>query len=133
MDTNTLLQKLGIYLPAHAGRDLVCRSPIDGAELARLRADRAADVEAKVGAAAEAWLAWRSVPPPRRGELVRLYGETLRAHKDELGTLVAIEAGKILPEGRGEVQEMITSAISPSAFRASSTASLSPPSARDIA
>src|SRR5919198_164447 len=45
--------------------------------------------------------------PPRRGELVRLYGETLRAHKDELGTLVAIEAGKILPEGRGEVQEMI--------------------------
>src|SRR5438067_8096494 len=107
MDVTTLSGKLGIDLAAHAGRDLACRSPIDGAEIAVLRADRAADVQAKVGAAAKAWLAWRDVPPPRRGELVRLYGEALRAHKNELGTLVSIEAGKILQEGRGEVQEMI--------------------------
>src|SRR5438477_433173 len=107
MDVTTLSGKLGIDLAAHAGRDLACRSPIDGAEIAVLRADRAADVQAKVGAAAEAWLAWRDVPPPRRGERVRPYAEALRAHKNELGTLVSIEAGKILQEGRGEVQEMI--------------------------
>jgi aldehyde dehydrogenase (NAD+) len=102
-----LLHDLGVDLAAHRGKDLPCRSPIDGAEIAVLRADRAPEVQAKVGAAAEAWLQWRDVPPPRRGELVRLYGEALRAHKNELGTLVSIEAGKILQEGRGEVQEMI--------------------------
>ncbi len=107
MDRARLLENLGVDLAACAGRELVCRSPIDGAELASLRADRAADVQAKVGAAAEAWLAWRAVPPPHRGELVRLYGEVLRAHKEDLGRLVSIEAGKILQEGRGEVQEMI--------------------------
>jgi aldehyde dehydrogenase (NAD+) len=60
-----------------------------------------------VGRAQEAFLAWRLVPPPRRGELVRLLGDELRAHKEPLGRLVSLEAGKILPEGRGEVQEMI--------------------------
>ena len=54
-----------------------------------------------------AFLAWRQVPPPRRGELVRLFGEVLREEKDELGRLVSRECGKILSEGLGEVQEMI--------------------------
>src|SRR5947207_16019642 len=107
MDTQKLLLELGVDLPAHAGKDLACRSPIDGAEIATLRADSATDVQTKVGAAAEAFRAWRLVPPPRRGELLRLFGEELRAQKTALGTLVSIEAGKILQEGLGEVQEMI--------------------------
>jgi L-aminoadipate-semialdehyde dehydrogenase len=107
MDAKRLLQELGVDLSAHAGKDLACRSPIDGAEIAVLRVDSAAGVQAKVGAAAGAFLAWRGVPPPRRGELLRLFGEGLRAQKAALGTLVSIETGKILQEGHGEVQEMI--------------------------
>ena len=107
MDAKRLLQELGVNLSAHAGKDLACRSPIDGAEIAVLRVDSAAEVQAKVGAAAGAFLAWRGVPPPRRGELLRLFGEGLRAQKAALGTLVSIETGKILQEGYGEVQEMI--------------------------
>src|SRR2546421_6745524 len=107
MDAKRLLQELGVDLSAHTGKDLACRSPIDGAEIAVLRVDSAAEVQAKVGAAAGAFLAWRGVPPPRRGELLRLFGEGLRAQKAALGTLVSIETGKILQEGYGEVQEMI--------------------------
>src|SRR5262249_4123652 len=55
----------------------------------------------------KAFESWRDVPPPVRGELIRLFGEDLRAHKDKLAELVTIECGKILAEGRGEVQEMI--------------------------
>ena len=107
MDAKKLLQDLGVDLSRHAGGDLVCRSPISGSEIAVLRADRAADVQAKIGAAAEAWQQWREVPAPRRGELIRLFGDELRAHKAALGRLVSIEAGKILQEGTGEVQEMV--------------------------
>jgi aldehyde dehydrogenase (NAD+) len=107
VDVKSLLQELGVDLAAHAGRDLACRSPIDGVEIAVLRAHSAADVQARVAAAADAFRAWRSVPPPRRGELLRLFGEELRTHKAALGRLVSVEAGKILQEGHGEVQEMI--------------------------
>ena len=55
----------------------------------------------------KAFRAWRTVPGPRRGELVRLFGEELRAEKENLGRLVTLECGKILQEGLGEVQEMI--------------------------
>ena len=82
-------------------------SPADGNVLGSVAvADRAA-VEAAVGRAHDAFLAWRLVPPPRRGELVRLFGEVLREEKDDLGRLVSRECGKILSEGLGEVQEMI--------------------------
>jgi aldehyde dehydrogenase (NAD+) len=64
-------------------------------------------VDAALERAQAAFLAWRSVPAPRRGELVRLWGEELRAAKGELGLLVTLEAGKTLSEGLGEVQEMI--------------------------
>ena len=107
MDCKTLLSKLGVDLAAHAGDDLHARSPIDGATLAKLKADSAADVARMIGAAQDAFLAWRNVPAPKRGELVRLLGEELRANKDALGELVTIEAGKIRQEGLGEVQEMI--------------------------
>ncbi|MFX5777005.1 aldehyde dehydrogenase family protein, partial [Acinetobacter baumannii] len=63
--------------------------------------------EAAIAGAQQAFLAWREVPAPVRGELVRVLGEVLREHRDELGALVTQEAGKILSEGLGEVQEMI--------------------------
>jgi aldehyde dehydrogenase (NAD+) len=82
-------------------------SPIDRALLGSVEMADAAAVEAAIGRAHEAFLAWRLVPPPRRGELVRLLGEVLREEKEALGRLVSRECGKILSEGLGEVQEMI--------------------------
>jgi aldehyde dehydrogenase (NAD+) len=85
----------------------VVHSPIDGAEIGRVAYDDAKSVDAKIGQSVAAFKAWRDVPAPKRGELVRLFGEELRANKEELGRLVTLEAGKILQEGLGEVQEMI--------------------------
>jgi len=90
----------------HAG-DLEVVTPIDGSRLARLEMDTSADVVGKIEKAAHAFAAWRDVPAPRRGELIRLLGEELRAHKEPLARLVTLECGKMLEEGRGEVQEMI--------------------------
>src|SRR5262245_9586533 len=87
--------------------DLVARSPIDGSITAKLESHAAADVSSAIGRAHEAFLAWRTVPAPRRGELVRVFGEELRKSKDALAALVTVEAGKITAEARGEVQEMI--------------------------
>src|SRR4029077_5540542 len=86
---------------------LTVRTPVDGAEIARLKTHSAADIQAMIAKAAKAFDSWRQVPAPRRGELVRLFGEELRAEKKNLGRLVTLEAGKILQEGLGEVQEMI--------------------------
>ncbi|MEN3296683.1 MAG: aldehyde dehydrogenase [Burkholderiales bacterium] len=102
-----LLARLGADLDRRHGEDLKCMTPVTGEQLAGLRADRPADVTDKISGAHAAFEQWRRVPAPRRGELVRLFGEELRAHKDSLGRLVSIEAGKILQEGLGEVQEMI--------------------------
>ncbi|MHB8446479.1 MAG: L-piperidine-6-carboxylate dehydrogenase [Rudaea sp.] len=75
--------------------------------IGRVNATSQADYETIVVRAQEAFRHWRSVPAPKRGEAVRLCGEALRKHKDALGSLVALEMGKIKPEGDGEVQEMI--------------------------
>ncbi|HJS40024.1 MAG TPA: aldehyde dehydrogenase family protein, partial [Sphingomicrobium sp.] len=83
------------------------RSPIDGQVIGKVAPASAADVEAACAHAQDAFLKWRLVPPPRRGELVRLLGEELRAAKEPLARLVTLEAGKIVSEGLGEVQEMI--------------------------
>ncbi len=106
-ETADLLASLGVDRAALAGGTLVARSPIDGSELARLKEIDAAGTAAAIGRAQAAFRAWREVPGPRRGELVRLFGEELRANKAALGRLVTIEAGKIVQEGLGEVQEMI--------------------------
>jgi aldehyde dehydrogenase (NAD+) len=87
--------------------DLIARSPLNGGELSALPAHSADEVGEIIGAAHEAFLEWRAVPAPVRGALVRELGELLREHKEDLGTLVSIEAGKIRSEGLGEVQEMI--------------------------
>ncbi|MFG1420283.1 L-piperidine-6-carboxylate dehydrogenase [Roseixanthobacter liquoris] len=100
-----LLDRLGVAPDVRAGGTLAARSPITGEQVAALT--ETPDVAAAIGAAHKAFLAWRTVPAPRRGELVRLLGEELRTAKADLGRLVTLEAGKILSEGLGEVQEMI--------------------------
>ncbi|MDR6936436.1 aldehyde dehydrogenase family protein [Luteibacter sp. 3190] len=82
-------------------------NPATGEVVATVHASSAADYETIVKRAQDAFAVWRTTPAPRRGEAVRLCGEALRRHKDALGSLVALEMGKIKPEGDGEVQEMI--------------------------
>jgi aldehyde dehydrogenase (NAD+) len=105
--THDILDRLGAGDPFTDDGDLICRSPIDGHEIGRLRAHTPAQVAEAVGAAQSAFEQWRDVPAPVRGQFVRELGELLRWHKDDLGALVSIEAGKIVSEGLGEVQEMI--------------------------
>ena len=82
-------------------------NPATGEVIATVHASSVADYEVIVKRAQEAFKVWRTTPAPQRGEAVRLCGEALRKHKDALGSLVALEMGKIKPEGDGEVQEMI--------------------------
>ena len=82
-------------------------NPSTGEVIARVHASSISDYETIVQRAQEAFKAWRTTPAPKRGEAIRLCGEALRKHKDALGSLVALEMGKIKPEGDGEVQEMI--------------------------
>ncbi|WP_185984940.1 L-piperidine-6-carboxylate dehydrogenase [Aureimonas mangrovi] len=106
-ETHMLLASLGVSADRLSGGALQVRSPIDGAEIAALRPTTPEEADRAIGEAAKAFASWRAVPAPRRGELVRLLGEELRTHKDALGRLVTIEAGKVVSEGLGEVQEMI--------------------------
>jgi aldehyde dehydrogenase (NAD+) len=94
---------LGQFAVAGTG-DLVSYSPIDGAKIGRVAVGNPAEAAER---AAQAFLEWRTVPAPRRGELVRLLGEELRAAREPLARLVTLESGKIVQEGLGEVQEMI--------------------------
>ncbi|MDR3386206.1 MAG: aldehyde dehydrogenase family protein [Rudaea sp.] len=75
--------------------------------IGRVHASSAADYETIVKRAQDAYKTWRKTPAPKRGEAIRLCADALRKHKDALGSLVALEMGKIKPEGDGEVQEMI--------------------------
>jgi aldehyde dehydrogenase (NAD+) len=103
-----LLSKLGTQLPT--GNDasaIPARTPITGDVIVALAISSANEADAVVAKSREAFIVWRTIPAPKRGELVRILGEELRANKDALGELVSIEAGKILQEGLGEVQEMI--------------------------
>ena len=103
--TLDLCKQLGVALPTADGADsLVARTPITGDVIATLRCASMATIENALAQSRDAFLAWRNVPAPARGELVRLFGEELRASKQALGQLVTIEAGKILQEGLGEVQ-----------------------------
>ena len=100
------LARFGVH-PGRAANGLPCRTPITGETLGYLAPASDSAVEAAIASASEAFALWRDVPAPRRGELVRLLGEELRASKDDLARLVTLEAGKIVSEGLGEVQEMI--------------------------
>ncbi len=89
------------------GKKLPSFSPNDGALLAEVHTATAEEYERALQRAAAAFDKWKLVPAPKRGELVRQLGNALREAKADLGMLVTLEAGKIIAEGQGEVQEMI--------------------------
>ncbi|MCL2899105.1 L-piperidine-6-carboxylate dehydrogenase [Brenneria tiliae] len=107
IQVQSLLSQLGVAPDLITDGDLPVRSPIDGSIIAQVRRATPDELRDGVARAVEAFKTWRDVPAPRRGELIRLLGDELRAGKEALGSLISLEAGKILTEGRGEVQEMI--------------------------
>ena len=106
-EAREILTRLGAAEESFTAGGRVVRSPITGEEIAKVTETQASDVAEAVRRAHAAFLAWREVPAPRRGELVRLLGDELRAGKEALGRLVTLEVGKVVSEGLGEVQEMI--------------------------
>ena len=115
-EVRSLLARLGVEemlanssgsVAQSASAELQVHSPITGEVIARLPQPSESAAQEAIEAAHRAFLVWRNVPPPRRGELVRALGEELRSGAAELGRLVTLETGKILSEGLGEVQEMI--------------------------
>jgi aldehyde dehydrogenase (NAD+) len=118
MDTKDILSALGLdavnagacargWIGDTSASELASLSPATRNVIAKVRQADATAYERVAATAYETFLDWRMVPAPKRGEVVRALGDELRAHKEALGRLVALEMGKILPEGLGEVQEMI--------------------------
>jgi len=117
MNASDILKSLGIEAtnPGACGRGWITGkgtalesvNPTTGQVIAAVRQADAAAYEQVATAAHDAFLVWRMVPAPKRGELVRALGNELRVHKEALGRLVSLEMGKIVSEGLGEVQEMI--------------------------
>jgi len=106
-EARLLLEQLGVPSSSYSSGDLPVHSPITGEVIARVQQTSRTQAATDIDAAYRAYLEWRTVPAPKRGELVRLLGEELRRNLSALGQLVTLETGKILSEGRGEVQEMI--------------------------
>ena len=107
MLSNARFLPLGLDAPRLREGALAVHSPIDGSLLARLAPQDGATTDAAIARSVAAFEAWRRVPAPRRGELVRRLAQALREHKALLAELVTLECGKIRSEGEGEVQEMI--------------------------
>jgi aldehyde dehydrogenase (NAD+) len=120
VDVNALLARLGLtavnsgtwsgargWSTSTEAPLLNVKNPATGTLIAQVRPTTDADYEDVLASAQQAAAAWREVPAPKRGEAARLLAEELRAHRNDLGTLVSLENGKILAEGIGEVQEMI--------------------------
>jgi aldehyde dehydrogenase (NAD+) len=115
---HAILEELGIgaenpgacareWMPCTGATTIASLNPADGSELARVRLASDREYDAVAAQALEVFERWRMFPAPKRGEIVREIGDALRQAKDALGALVTLEMGKILAEGRGEVQEMI--------------------------
>lgn len=117
MDIKSILHSLNIQDHNHgvmigadsfgSGPTIDSISPVDGKRIASLSSATPEEYERAVVAAQQAYHAWKTVPAPKRGEVVRQFGDALRDKKDALGALVSYEMGKSLQEGLGEVQEMI--------------------------
>ena len=114
---NSFLKKLGLKINNHgtstgletttSGKYIPSYSPVDGELIGKVSKTTRKEYDALMDTAQEAFLQWRMIPAPQRGEIVRQYGEALRKYKAPLGRLVSYEMGKSLQEGWGEVQEMI--------------------------
>jgi aldehyde dehydrogenase (NAD+) len=107
MQTANVLKSLKLNLNDYEGSDIKVFSPIDGNIIASIKADNEKQVLDKISKAKKAFEILRDIPAPKRGELIRIFGEELRKNKESLAKLITTECGKILEEGRGEVQEMI--------------------------
>lgn len=117
MNSNEILKRLGVAPPFQAlfasgwklgrGEGFTSINPATGETIASVTGATAGQCAEATSVASETFNRWRNVPAPQRGEFVRQIGNLLRQHKDDLGALVTLETGKILSEGRGEVQEMI--------------------------
>ncbi len=118
MEYRTVLRRLGLarrnsgvyhgrWIDRRTAEAVPSVSPIDGRAIAEVTLATADDYEAVIRSADEAFRAWREVPAPVRGQVVRDIGDELRRHREALGALITIEMGKILPEGIGEVQEAV--------------------------
>jgi len=106
-DIDAIFKSLGLAAPADSPNGIEVRTPIDGSPLARVAVTSDAQLGAAVARAQTRYLGWRDVPAPKRGELVRAFGEAVRRHKEPLGRLITLETGKIVQEGLGEVQEVV--------------------------
>ena len=102
-----LFKAMGLEEPAGGPSGLTVHTPIDGSVLARVALSSGAQTGAAVMRANARFASWRDVPAPKRGELVRAFGEAVRRHKQALGRLITLETGKIVQEGLGEVQEVV--------------------------
>ena len=106
-DIQSIFKSLNLALPPFNAEGFEVNSPVDGRLLAKVTAHTEAQISAELFRSHQASLAWRKVPAPKRGELVRVFGELVRQHKEPLGQLISHETGKILQEGWGEVQEVV--------------------------
>ena len=107
MKYNETFKKLGLTLDEISAGAYTVLSPIDGTEIGKVSLSSSEEISSIIDQAQKAFLEWQQVPPPKRGELIRIFANVLRENKQELGRLVTIECGKIYQEGMGEVQEMI--------------------------
>ena len=118
MESDALLKRLGIervasgvycdqWIARPSGGETLSLNPSNGDLLATVLQGGSDDYERVIAASQKAFARWRTIPAPQRGELIRQLGNALRDHKADLGMLVTLEAGKIISEGAGEVQEMI--------------------------
>ncbi len=118
IEVSTVLERLGVeevnsgacgrdWIAQPGGGELASVNPSDGSMIARVKMASAEDYDRVVEEAAEVFREWRMFPAPKRGLIIREISDELRRYKDDLGALVTIEMGKILAEGKGEVQEMI--------------------------
>src|SRR5665811_2561746 len=106
-DVQTIFKALGLLPLGDSPNGIEVHTPIDGSLLARLALTSETRVNAAIERAHTRFLSWRELPAPKRGALVRAFGETVRRHKELLGRLITLETGKILQEGLGEVQEVV--------------------------
>lgn len=107
MNKEDILSALDLHPDDYQSGNLDVTTPIDGSVIGKVQMHSVQDAEEAVSRAKQAFLKWRKIPAPVRGEFVRLLGLKLREKKDELARLVTLECGKIFSEGQGEVQEMI--------------------------
>lgn len=107
MNIQTIFDRLQMDHNQISSGDICITSPADGKEIGKVQTHSIAEVDSAIAKSVEAFRQWREVPAPKRGELVRIFGNKLREHKETLGALVTLECGKIYQEGLGEVQEMI--------------------------